>query len=84
MNSLIAEAIAHLPIRPGHPYRTNVNGREFEVRVVEARAVSEETPTDGLWLDIPPSAAARRITLTRGPRQLPDPIRIGEEDVAPE
>jgi predicted DNA-binding antitoxin AbrB/MazE fold protein len=54
-------------------------------------APSEEEPSDfaesemlNIWLDVPPSPAARIITATRGKPILPRPFIIDESDLTPE
>ena len=58
-----------------------------------ARAASRpaDEPSDfgegemlNIWLDVPPSPAARTITATRGEPILPRPFEIDESDLAPE
>lgn len=83
MSITIAEAIALIPVRPGHPYRTRTNGHEIEVRVVEPEALPAETPADDIWLDVPLSSMARTLMLVRGPVQLPTPIKIADTDLTP-
>ena len=83
MSVTIGEAIARIPVLPGQPFRTRVNGQEIEIRVLPAVADFEETPTSFLWFDVPPSALARVLTVTRGPQQLPAPIQISNADVSP-
>jgi hypothetical protein len=83
MDTTISEVIARLSIRPGQPYRTRVNGQEIEVRVVSPDSVPEDVPTGDLWLDVPPSPAARTLTISRGSRQLPQPIHLADTDLSP-
>jgi hypothetical protein len=37
-----------------------------------------------LWLDIPPSAAARTITVQQGEPLLPAPFHLDESDLTPD
>jgi hypothetical protein len=83
MSTTIAEAIARIPVLPGHPFRARVNGQEIEVRVVDDETVSDQTPASEIWLDVPASSAARLMTVKRGPSQLPAPIPIVDTDLAP-
>jgi hypothetical protein len=83
MDNTIAEVIARLPVLPGQPYRTRVNGQEIEIRVVSPDSVPEEVPTGDLWLDVPRSPAARTLTVTRGPRQFPPPVQLTDADLSP-
>ena len=93
MNPLLNEALAQLNLQPGETYRTTVNGREVEVRALKAAPVTEPSAepapsTDwemlDLWLDIPPSAIARTITVRQGEPLLPAPFHLDESDLAPE
>ena len=84
MSITIDEAISRIPVQPGRPYRTRVNGQDIEVRVVPAEIDSEETPVDQIWLTEPPAAKSIVLTLKRGEPDLPAPIRIDESDLAPE
>ena len=90
MNPLLNEALAQLNLQPGETYRTTVNGREVEVRALTAAGPPEEPapPSDwemlDLWLDIPPSATARVITVQQGEPLLPAPFHLDESDLAPE
>jgi hypothetical protein len=83
MDLTFAEVIARLPIRPGQSYRARVNGQEIEVRVLSADNVAEVVPAADLWLDIPPSSAARTLSVKRGHRQLPPPIHVDDTDLSP-
>jgi hypothetical protein len=83
MSITIAEAIARIPVRPGQPFRTQANGQEIEVRVIDPDAAPAEVPEAELWLDVPASSIARSLTVTRGPAQLPAPIHVADTDLTP-
>jgi hypothetical protein len=93
MNPLLNEALAQLNLQPGETYRTTVNGREVEVRALKPAPTREPAEEAGpatdwemmdLWLDIPPSVAARTITVQKGEPLLPAPFHLDESDLAPE
>ena len=84
MSITIDEAISRIPVQPGRPYRTRVNGQDIEVRVAPVDADSEETPSEEIWLTEPPSATSIVLTIYRGEPDLPAPIHITEDDLAPE
>jgi hypothetical protein len=93
MNPLLNEALAQLNLQPGETYRTTVNGRGVEVRALKAAPAAEPPeepapPSDwemlDLWLDIPPSATARIITVQQGEPLLPAPFHLDQSDLAPE
>lgn len=85
MSTLLNQAIASLDLQPGQAYRTMVNGHEVEVRILEKpqstaphlqpSQFSDMVMLD-LWLDIPPSLAARTMTVPRGEPMLPSPIAL--------
>lgn len=93
MVASLQEALALLNLQPGESYRTTVNGRVIEVRAL-AEGKAEETPAEAtefagqfmlnLRLDVPPSPAARTITVQRGAPLLPPPLFLDELDLAPE
>ena len=87
------EVLALLNLQPGEAYRTTVNGRVIEVRALPAAQTDEvsEAPSPfddqemlNLWLDVPPSPAARTVTVRRGEPLLPSPFYLDESDLAPE
>jgi hypothetical protein len=93
MNTSLNEALAQLNLQPGETYRTTVNGREVEVRALQTAPAPEPSeepapPADwemlNLWLNIPPSATARTITIRREEPMLPAPYHLDESDLAPE
>jgi hypothetical protein len=93
MNTALNEALAQLNLQPGEVYQTTVNGQEMEVRALQtadaAEAVDEPSPFADqemltLWLDVPPSPAAKTITVQLGEPLLPPPFHLDESDLAPE
>jgi hypothetical protein len=89
MNPSLNEALALLNLQPGETYRVTVNGREVEVRALPTEPVEDPAQLAdwemlNLWLDIPPSAAARTITVLQGEPLLPAPFHLDESDLAPE
>ena len=90
MSTLLAEAIGQLNLRPGQTYRTTIDGHAVEVRRLDSAPAADE-PSQvadsvmlNLWLDIPPSPAARTVTATRSEPDLPDPVVLDEWDITPE
>jgi hypothetical protein len=99
MSALLAEAIKELGLVPGQSYRTEVNGHEFEIRMLdtprppepagtteppEERSELEETDMVSLWLEVPPSPRACVVHTLHAEPILPSPIVITEADLAPE
>lgn len=84
MNIPIDDAISRLPVQPGKPYRTFVNGQRIEIRVAPLDSESEETPVEEFWLPAPPGEKSITLTLQRCEPELPAPIHISEADLAPE
>jgi hypothetical protein len=89
----LQEVLALLDLQPGESYRTTVNGRIIEVRalrVAPAEELSEglsefaDEEMLNLWLSVPPSPAAKTITVRRGEPLLPSPVHLDDSDLAPE
>ena len=84
------EALALLNLQPGEVYRTTVNGRAVEVCALEADQPAESSDERSqfadqeridLWLDIPPSPAARIITVQPGEPLRASPFHLDESDL---
>lgn len=84
MSITIDEAISRIPVQPGRPYRTRVNGQDIEVRVAPTDSDSEETPVEEFWLTEPPAEKSIVLTLRRVEPDLPAQIHVTESDLAPE
>ncbi len=83
MNATLTEALRGLSLKPGEHRFVTVDGDQFEIRRSPASVV-DEGPM--ITLDFTPPRSARAITVPtrRGPRILPDPIVIDENNLAPE
>ncbi len=87
MNPSLAEALALLNLRLGEVYRMTVNGRAVEVRALEtdpsAECGEEPPPSADVeridpWLDLPPSAPVRVVTVRGEERLWPAPFHLDE------
>jgi hypothetical protein len=86
MNTSLNEALAHLNLQPGKPYRTTVNGQEVEVRVVEKPERDEPSQfADQVMLDpwfvMPKPRIMVNMKAQFGSLPLPDPPIIPDEDI---
>lgn len=86
MNSLLQQAIDSLNLQPGQTYRTTVNGHQVELRILEREESAEfaDRKMLSLWLNVPPSPAAKNLTIRRGAPMLPPPLQLDDTDMTPE
>lgn len=82
MSELLNKALLELSLKPGERSVVIVDGQHYEIRRIDG-VVVDEGPMMYLPFDPPRSPNARTIMAKRGPRQLPDPIVIDENDLAP-
>lgn len=85
MNPSLAEALRHCDLQPGQTYRETVNGRTVEVRVLDDAPTPELAEQVMLlpWVEFP-FTPALTVTITAGPPQLPEPLALTEDDLAPD
>ena len=76
------QALLELSLKPGERRVVEVDGQHFEIRRIDGLLV-DEGPMMYIPFDPPKSRNARTIIAKLGPRQLPDPIEINENDLAP-
>jgi hypothetical protein len=89
MTTSLTEALSLLDLSPGNVFRTSVNGRDVEVRVLKKAHTDKQAQLDGqqmidLWLDVPPSSLAKTVTVHLSPPLLPSPYKLDESDLTPE
>jgi hypothetical protein len=83
MSIVLADVLKQLGLQPGERRCVNVDGYEVEIRRTEQND-NDQGPMLDLWLDIPLSAKAVTLVVTRGELQAPAPFEIHESDLAPE
>ena len=93
MNAMLNQVIASLNLQPGQSFRTQVNGHEVEVRMLDAARspppVEEPSQFADMvmlepWFEMPEMPGTTVMTVQRGEPQLPPPMEFDESDLAPE